>query len=102
MSLRALSGEHEAKKLLQSKYQIRTAVFWGLQAFHEFKFSPFKTRFIQKPLQSRSQLRTAVFRRLEIPMSLRATSDECEAKNRCKVGDNYEQRFFAVHGYLVS
>ena len=40
MSLRALSGEHEAKKLLQSKYQIRTAVFWGLQAFHEFKFSP--------------------------------------------------------------
>jgi hypothetical protein len=27
-------------------------------------------------------------------MSLRATSDECEAKNRCTVGSNYEQRFF--------
>ena len=35
-------------------------------------------------------------------MSLRATSDECEAKNRCRVGHDYEQRFLAVHGYLVS
>jgi hypothetical protein len=35
-------------------------------------------------------------------MSLRAPSDECEAKDRCTVGTNYEQRFFAVHGYLVS
>jgi len=61
MSLRALSGEHEAKKLLQSKYQIRTAVFWGLQAFHEFKFSPFKTRFIQKPLQTWASIRDSGF-----------------------------------------
>jgi hypothetical protein len=62
MNLRAPSGEHEAKKLLQSKDQIRTTVFW----------------------------------RLEIPMSLRAPSRKCEAKNRCRVGSKYEQRFFGV------
>jgi hypothetical protein len=35
-------------------------------------------------------------------MSLRAPSGECEAKDCCKVAENYEQRFFGVHGYLVS
>jgi hypothetical protein len=35
-------------------------------------------------------------------MSLRALSSECEDKDRCSVGINYKQRFFGVHGYLVS
>jgi hypothetical protein len=35
-------------------------------------------------------------------MNLRAPSGEREAKNRCTVGHNYEQRFFSVRGYLVS
>ena len=29
-------------------------------------------------------------------MSLRASPGEHEAKNRCKVAENYEQRFFGV------
>jgi len=61
MSLRALSGECEAKKLLQSKYQIRTAVFWGLQAFHEFKFSPSRQDLSKKPLQTWASIRDSSF-----------------------------------------
>jgi hypothetical protein len=45
-------------------------------------------------LQSSYQLQATVFWRLEIPMSLRTPSGECETKNRCTVGSNYEQRFF--------
>jgi hypothetical protein len=61
MSLRALSGEHEAKKLMQSKYQIRTAVFWGLQAFHEFKFSPLRQDLFKNRCKPGLQSETAVF-----------------------------------------
>ena len=61
MSLRASSGEHEAKKLLQSKYQIRTAVFWGLQAFHEFKFSPSRQDLSKNRCKPGLQSETAVF-----------------------------------------
>jgi hypothetical protein len=61
MSLRALSGEHEAKKLLQSKYQIRTAVFWDLQAFHEFKSSPSRQDLSKNRCKPGLQSETAVF-----------------------------------------
>ena len=61
MSLRALSGEHESKKLLQSKYQIRTAVFWGLQAFHEFKSSPSRQDLSKNRCKPGLQSETTVF-----------------------------------------
>jgi hypothetical protein len=61
MGLRALSGEHEAKKLLQSNDQIRTAVFWGLQTFHEFKFSPSKQDLSTNHCKPGLQSETAVF-----------------------------------------
>ena len=61
MSLRASSGEHEAKKLLQSNVQIRTAVFWGLQAFHEFKFSPSRQDLSKNRCKSGLQSETAIF-----------------------------------------
>jgi hypothetical protein len=35
-------------------------------------------------------------------MSLRALSGEHETKNRCKVPENYEQRFFAVYRHFIS
>jgi hypothetical protein len=35
-------------------------------------------------------------------MSLRVPFGEHETKNRCKVGDNYEQRFFDVYGHFMS
>jgi hypothetical protein len=56
-----LSGEHEAKKLLQSKVQIRTAVFWGLQAFHEFKFSPSRQDLSKNRCKPGLQSEKAVF-----------------------------------------
>jgi hypothetical protein len=61
MSLRALSGEHESKKLLQSKYQIRTAVFWGLQAFHEFKSYPSRQDLSKNRCKPGLQSETTVF-----------------------------------------
>ena len=61
MSLRTQSGEHEAKKLLQSKYQIRTAVFWGLQAFHEFKSSPSRQDLSKNRCKPGLQSETTVF-----------------------------------------
>ena len=35
-------------------------------------------------------------------MSSRASFGEHETKNRCKVRDNYEQRFFAVYRHFIS
>ncbi len=35
-------------------------------------------------------------------MNLRASSGEWETKNRCTVAFKYKQRFFAVHGHLIS
>ena len=61
MSLRASSGEREAKKPLQSNYQIHTAVFWGLQAFHEFKFSPSRQDLSKNRCKPGLQSETAVF-----------------------------------------
>ena len=61
MSLRALSGEHESKKRLQSNCQIRTAVFWGLQAFHGFNFSSSRQDLSKKPLQTWASIRDSSF-----------------------------------------
>ncbi len=35
-------------------------------------------------------------------MTLKATSGECETKNRCPVGTNYKQRFFLRLGIPMS
>jgi hypothetical protein len=61
MSLRAPSGEHEAKKLLQSNVQIRTAVFWGLQAFHGFNFSSSRQDLSKNRCKPGLQSETTVF-----------------------------------------
>jgi hypothetical protein len=49
------------KKLLQSKVQIRTAVFWGLQAFHGFNFSSSRQDLSKNRCKPGLQSETAVF-----------------------------------------
>ena len=94
MSLRAPSGEHEAKKLLQSNSQIRTAVFWGLQAFHEFKLSPSRQDLSKNRCKPGLQSETAVFwcKVLAAPSSRAAVCLSyltARAKSKCcKVGVN--------------
>jgi hypothetical protein len=46
---------------LQSNCQIRTAVFWGLQAFHELKFSPSRQDLSKNRCKPGLQSETAVF-----------------------------------------
>jgi hypothetical protein len=54
-------NEYEAKKPLQSKVQIRTAVFWHLQAFDYSKISPLKPDLSKSCCKPGLQSETAVF-----------------------------------------
>jgi hypothetical protein len=90
------------KNRYQPGLQSETAVFWHLQAFDEFKFSPLKQDLSKSRCTVGSNYEQRFFDLWGYLMSLRTPSWECEAKNRCTVGHNYEQRFFGVRGYLVS
>src|SRR4028118_1419656 len=54
-------SEYESKKPLQSNDQIRTAVFWHLQAFDYSKISPLKQDLSKSRCKPGLQSETAVF-----------------------------------------